>query len=338
MSSLERIPGLNAELASLLNEEGVYDIAALARADAGQLAKGLAIRGQKRGRATQVPGIIAVKLFIKAAQEKAAQESPEVSIDDIPEAQVDRSDEDIPEAIIEHINEIPSAVLEPAPSSAPSSVESSPTMTPRRSTPSFAGATKPDDSTWKGVERSRFQTMENYAEGGRGIQPLKRTKGSHESAPAKLHLSKGAPLPRTTRRGVLYPWPFKAILGALVALLWRLGLLVTCLALPYYSFVAGKSDTRPVIGSVLWLVGLLLLGFIHLWFISSARCRVCSCHLFYSKRCFKNSRAHLIPGLGYVTSLALHLLLFQWFRCMYCGTAIRLFGASRQSSKDTPSE
>ncbi len=335
MSPLERIPGLHAELASLLNEEGIHDIAGLAKADALLLAKGLEIQGRKRGRATQVPGIIAVRLFIKAAQEKEAQAAaPMLDFDSIPEAEPDRSDEDIPEAIIEPVEAIREAIIEPAlPSQA-----TTPSMAPRRPAPSFGSQSKPDESTWKGVEPSRFQTIEAYAEGGRGIQPLKRTHDSRESAPAKLNMTKGQALSRTTRRGVLYTWPFKAMLGALIALLWRLGLLITCLALPYYSFVAGESGARPIGQSLLWLGGLMVLGLIHLWFITHARCRVCSCHLFFSKRCFKNSRAHLIPGLGYVTSLALHLLLFQWFRCMYCGTAIRLFGASSKHSSSKQAE
>jgi hypothetical protein len=58
--------------------------------------------------------------------------------------------------------------------------------------------------------------------------------------------------------------------------------------------------------------------------VGRSRCRICSCNLFYSKNCLKNRKAHHIPGIGYVASLSLHLLIFGWFRCMYCGTAIRL--------------
>ena len=57
---------------------------------------------------------------------------------------------------------------------------------------------------------------------------------------------------------------------------------------------------------------------------SKARCRVCSCPLFYVRLCRKHQAAHYVPLVGIACSTALHLLFFKWMRCMYCGTAIRL--------------
>jgi hypothetical protein len=79
---------------------------------------------------------------------------------------------------------------------------------------------------------------------------------------------------------------------------------------------------------------LAVLGCMQLHFVGRARCRICSCNLFYSKNCLKNRKAHHIPGLGYVASLSLHLLIFGWFRCMYCGTAIRLRPTKREEDGD----
>ena len=91
-----------------------------------------------------------------------------------------------------------------------------------------------------------------------------------------------------------------------------------------WLIIASRQPTAhkdKVIGAA---VILLILGCMQLHFAGRSRCRICSCNLFYSKNCHKNRKAHLIPGLGYVASAALHLLTFGWFRCMYCGTAIRL--------------
>jgi hypothetical protein len=38
----------------------------------------------------------------------------------------------------------------------------------------------------------------------------------------------------------------------------------------------------------------------------------------------KNRKAHHIPVLGYVFAVAVHIVLFRWFRCTYCGTPVRL--------------
>jgi hypothetical protein len=335
MSPLERIPGIHSELASLLHEAGIREVPDLAQAEPNVLAKNLELLGKKRGRISIVPGIIAVKLFIKAAQKWDPSPELAVNLEDIPEAEVDKSHEDIPEAIIEPNSgsSAPPQVPQPL-----RDAPASPSLAPRQASAPFSGTANAAQNEWKGVDSTRFQTLEDYAEGGRGIRPLKRTSSSLENGPAKLTQTKGQALARTTVRGVLYPWPLKAILGALVAVGWRLGLLVSCVALPYVSFVHGDNEVRPIGETMIWLGGLALLGVLHLWFINHARCRVCSCHLFFSKRCFKNSRAHLIPGLGYVTSLALHLLLFRWFRCMYCGTAIRLFSSKSKKAAEEARE
>ena len=89
------------------------------------------------------------------------------------------------------------------------------------------------------------------------------------------------------------------------------------------------SDPKYMIPMVSIIGVFLLVGLIHLIINSKVRCRVCSCPLFYSQRCYKNKKAHLVNGIGYVASLALHIVVFQWFRCMYCGTAIRLRGAAK---------
>ena len=55
----------------------------------------------------------------------------------------------------------------------------------------------------------------------------------------------------------------------------------------------------------------------------NARCRVCGQRFFVSKNCRKHERA-VRSILGYGFASARDALLFPSFRCMYCGTKIRL--------------
>ena len=85
-----------------------------------------------------------------------------------------------------------------------------------------------------------------------------------------------------------------------------------------------RGDTHTLL-IFLWVIGAWLFACILYVLVAlRVRCRVCTNQIFFSKRCFKNIKAHRVFGLGLVGSLALHAIIFTWFRCMYCGTAIRL--------------
>ena len=93
---------------------------------------------------------------------------------------------------------------------------------------------------------------------------------------------------------------------------------IGCLIFPIYLEAEYKKEFAILFGAT------LLFGFIYLFVAVDARCRVCSCHLFYSRRCLKHVKAHRILGGFPMLAQTIHILLFHWFRCMYCGTAIRL--------------
>ncbi|HEX7262157.1 MAG TPA: hypothetical protein VF258_10110, partial [Luteolibacter sp.] len=77
-----------------------------------------------------------------------------------------------------------------------------------------------------------------------------------------------------------------------------------------------------------WLLAfplaLPVLGIAYLIWGMHGSCRVCGQKLFVPRMCLKNSKAHQIRGLGHIVPVCLHILLFKWFRCTYCGTPIRL--------------
>lgn len=128
-------------------------------------------------------------------------------------------------------------------------------------------------------------------------------------------------------RGVMHAHPYRLTVAALVTLL-------LCLILPLAIVSAGLllwSDLQPDLLPWVpkWLLAfplaLPVVGSAYLiWGVGSGRCRICNQQLFVPRRVNKNSKAHHVPGIGYIIPTALHLIVFRWFRCTYCGTAVRV--------------
>ena len=203
---------------------------------------------------------------------------------------------------------------------------------------------------WRKTERTQFLSFDEYEEGKSSVRPLSReslhaedaagapaseaAEEESEEAPKTRRMdrirSKGEELSRWVVRGVVHPTPWKVVFGSIISLLWRLSLMAAIVATVY--LLAFQDENLQTFKVWIYSCGgaLVLLGLMNLHYATSCRCRICSCHLFHSRNCLKNRKAHHILLLGYVGSLALHVLLFRWFRCMYCGTAIRLRKAANK--------
>ncbi|MEI7911322.1 MAG: DUF4332 domain-containing protein [Verrucomicrobiota bacterium] len=134
------------------------------------------------------------------------------------------------------------------------------------------------------------------------------------------------PRSRTYIRGVLHSHPLSITLGAMITLAMAL-LLPLAIAVSGVFLLAVLSPTRFAWASPWLLVvpcALPLLGGLYLIYAYNGRCRICNQRLFLHRACLKNSKAHRIRGLGYIVPLCLHIVLFRWFRCTYCGTPVRL--------------
>ncbi len=127
-------------------------------------------------------------------------------------------------------------------------------------------------------------------------------------------------------KGVLHTHPMGLAFGACVTLLLLL-LLPAAIVSAGLLFV---SDQFP--GTLPWVPKWLLVfpaslpvvGFLYLMFGVGGKCRICGQRLFWPRNCRKNSKAHHVPGVGHIVPTALHMLTFKWFRCIYCGTPVRL--------------
>ncbi|MCB1099893.1 MAG: DUF4332 domain-containing protein [Verrucomicrobiae bacterium] len=194
---------------------------------------------------------------------------------------------------------------------------------------------KEADDVWKEVDKTAFATFNDYQDGKIAVQPLVRDSPDDEAEakPVQRVMSQKPQeeqkISRLVRRGINYPHPVMAYCAALFVLFFRFYMIVMIIGLPIALIQLGDTFNEYWIPTAIVIGVFLLLGIVNLIIISKVRCRVCSCPMFLSQRCFKNKKAHLINGIGYVASLALHMVIFQWFRCMYCGTAIRVRGAAK---------
>ena len=157
------------------------------------------------------------------------------------------------------------------------------------------------------------------------VEPLKRNSGIDLRKTASPELNVGKKVhSRSYIRGVLHPQPGRVKLGAFFTFF-------TLILLPL-NFVAGILVLILFKGQpyeeFLWLlaipVAFFVFGFFYLILAKPVKCRVCGQPLFSPKLCRRNPKAHHIPLLGYILPTVIQLWIFHWFRCMYCGTSVRL--------------
>lgn len=118
-------------------------------------------------------------------------------------------------------------------------------------------------------------------------------------------------------RGVLYPQVGRLRLAALIAVLFFVSVPI---ALIGAALIVLNNEGMWAIAPAVTLV----LGLLYLMVATKLKCRICGQPLYISKGCHKHVKAHHIPVIGYIFPTSVQLLLFSWFRCIYCGTSIRL--------------
>lgn len=143
----------------------------------------------------------------------------------------------------------------------------------------------------------------------------------------RLETNKGrSPESRRYIRGVLHSHPIALSVGALTTLVMAFILpvgMISAILLLLSGEMPQKFDWVPK-WFLVFPVSLPLVGIIYLIWGVPGSCRICGQKLLVPRMCLKNSKAHHIRGFGHIIPLALHILLFKWFRCTYCGTPVRL--------------
>lgn len=203
--------------------------------------------------------------------------------------------------------------------------------TPRAKVPEKRTAAKRAPRGVAGAEDSidsgRVLSFEEYNEGKTRVAPLKRGNALAQPGERQLERPKflDGKLPRSVERGVLHPTPKRIVVTSILLLMTKLLTIAVVIALPVAAVIDGKELIPKVMPLVLVFLGV---GLLYILVSNRTRCRVCSCHFFYVRRCHKHKSAHRLPLVGPACTAALHILMFRWMRCMYCGTAIRLRGST----------
>jgi hypothetical protein len=127
-------------------------------------------------------------------------------------------------------------------------------------------------------------------------------------------------------RGVLHSHPISMGVGALVTLVLAFLLpasivsaallLLSDIMSPHFHWVPKWLLAFPL--------ALPIVGLAYLFWGLGGSCRICGQRQFVPRMCLKNTKAHHVRGLGYIVPVSVHMLLFKWFRCTYCGTPVRL--------------
>ena len=142
------------------------------------------------------------------------------------------------------------------------------------------------------------------------VRDIRKTASAEVNAGKKLHS-------RRFIRGVLHPQPIRVRIAAFITL-------ITLLLLPA-TFVAGALMMAHF---PLWLAvipaAFLFSGILYILYARGMKCRICGQPLFAPKACHRHVKVHRLPLVGYILPTCIHILLFHWFRCMYCGTSIRI--------------
>lgn len=127
-------------------------------------------------------------------------------------------------------------------------------------------------------------------------------------------------------RGVMHSHPISMAIGAVTTLLLLVGLPIGIVsaALLLLSQELPKHFGWVPAWLLVFPLALPILGIMYLVWGLGGSCRICGQKIFVPKMCLKNSKAHHLTGLGHIVPVCLHMLLFKWFRCTYCGTPVRL--------------
>ena len=338
MVPLSVISGLSPEAIGQLAACGIESVELLAGVPPAEIHRVLELTAWKSGRLDRAPTLEMVQYWAALAQQEPhADGGVRTDSEEIPEAiVVPRSaPEKSPPASVGRRSFVPpaqralfQAAGPPTPAAALTELSNEiPEAIPISVAPAVPMAVE--------VEKplTGFNSFGDYQTGQFKVTPLSRISldtapDSTEPSPLE-RLNANDSLSKWTRRGVVHPKPGLLVFGAVISLLWRAAVFASIIAVPWLLLaVPQPSDYLNWV----YLAGviLLILGVIQLIVMDRARCRVCSCHLFFSRNCAKNKKAHYFPGIGKTASLALHLLLFQWFRCMYCGTAIKLWSSKAE--------
>lgn len=184
---------------------------------------------------------------------------------------------------------------------------------------------KTEEMRRRGLMTSRIRSFDQAQEGEHHVKPLEKGQ-AQEVTSLSEGLNKGlTPESRRFIRGVLHTDPWRVRTSGIAAVMVQIFLAGVVLFVPgliAYDYLYAFPDSYWWVVAIVSCFLLTSIGYLA-WGLS-ARCCVCGQRQFAPKKCLKNRKAHHVPLLGYIFPTAIHALLYHWFYCTYCGTAVRL--------------
>lgn len=191
---------------------------------------------------------------------------------------------------------------------------------PRLSLESLPQTVRNKDKGSAELKKERVLSMDEFREKGGKVAPLQRSVEKDITKTTLEETNRGIdPKSRRYIRGVLHKEPITVQLASFAILLSQALVILSIIPLPLVLI-----DREEYIWAVFSpLLGLLALA---VWFFLARRavCPVCRQRQFVPKSCLKHNKAHRLPLIGHMASTAIHIIGFKWFRCIFCGTSIRL--------------
>jgi len=312
MPKTTEIPGLPDSAAELLDAAGYPEAEGLAEAGAERVYAELLRIHKAAGRSEPAAELQLVRFWVGLARQLVGESVGDEAPLAVPLSGRVLRDRGIPLA------EVPAGLLPVSPAADPGPMARRVTITRGLGLP---GRTPLDASKLRSVSELKTPAQRAQEEAAAQRIPANLLKVTRAETNEGL-----SPSSRRYIRGVLHPHRFRMVLGAVVTLVFMLLLPVSVVAVVLML----ASDTRA--GGLEWVprwlvafpIGLLVVGVFYLLIAARMKCRVCAQRLLVPKNCRKNNKAHHVKMLGYILPLSLHLLAFRWFRCTFCGTAVRL--------------
>lgn len=355
--------GLNSKARLLLDAAGYTDIASIATEEASLLHLKLTETNQRVAIYQKLPGISSVSQWIEEARQLSTSSSIDHHLQGFPSHEASSAELvnfELDPDVMEMIAMAPLAIPIPGKSLAEKQVPVSEIpegvlLTAARGDISIRVGTKAPEKAQESqvvktpvnhgsyvntisfglkreeVDRSRIRSIQEF------IDPDKQPNVEEQKARAeeRIRIMRAA-LPETNKgvdpssrryiRGVLHSNPHQVWWGAVFTLACQI-------LIPLGIFAAFALLLKDNGFSLLqWVpswflafpIGVFVSGILYLLVSYSSSCRICGQKCFVPRNCLKNRKAHRLPVLGYVFAVALHIILFRWFRCTYCGTPVRL--------------
>lgn len=184
----------------------------------------------------------------------------------------------------------------------------------------------------RGFDTAKVRTIEEAQGDAPPVRASSTKAGMEDERIALLR----APRPETNAgrkpgssfyiRGVLHDRPYVVWFGGVFLILLQICIPLAVIAAPLLIL----SDQMPAEFNWVprWIIAfpiaLPVLGILYTLIGTRAKCRVCAQRMYVPKQCLKNKKAHHLPLFGYIGAVAMHVILFRWYNCTFCGTSIRI--------------